>query len=185
MYIAAHNLFLDHYSIKVNANMTTAPATPSRAKAAAPAKAIAKPAEAKPAEVKAVVAKPVEAVAESVAPVLNTYEDAVGFGKDAIEAWVQAGTILSKGFQDIGSTVFGFAQSMVEENVAVSKQLMAAKTLRDVVDLQTTFSRAQFDRLVSEGSHLSDLSVKLVEESFAPIGQKVNSVIDKFVSSAA
>lgn len=175
MYIATHNLFLDHYSIKVDTNMTTAPATTSRAKAAAPAKAVAKQ----------VIAKPVEGVAEGDVSALNSYEDAVGFGKDAIEAWVQAGAILSKGFQDIGSTVFGFAQSLVEENVAVSKQLMAAKTLRDVVDLQTTFSRAQFDRLVSEGSHLSDLSVKLVEESFAPIGQKVNSVIDKFVSTAA
>jgi phasin family protein len=154
--------------------MTTAPATTPRAKAAAPAKTIAKQA--------------VEVSTASIAaPVstLNGYEDVVGFGKEAIEAWVQAGTILSKGFQDIGSTVFGLAKSLVEENVAVSKQFLGVKTLREVVDLHASFSRSQFDRLVSESSHLSDMSVKLVEESFAPIGQKVNAVIDKFVASAA
>ncbi len=170
VYIAPHNSFIDKLYTKVMHDMTTAPATTSRAKAAAPVKAVAKP-----------------VVEETAAPLsaLNAYEDAVGFGKEAIEAWVQAGTILSKGFQDIGSTVFGLAKSLVEENVAVSKQFLGVKTLREVVDLQASFSRSQFDRLVSESSHLSDLSVKLVEESFAPIGQKVNAALDKFVATAA
>ena len=70
------------------------------------------------------------------------------------------------------------------ECVTASKQFLTAKTIREVVDLHTSFSRAQFDRLVSEGSHLSDLSVKLVEQSFAPLGQKVNAVIDKLVKAA-
>ncbi len=125
-----------------------------------------------------------DTVAKAQSAALKSYEDIVGFGKEAVDAWVQAGTIFTRGFHDIGSKVFGIAQGVVEDNVTASKQLLAAKTIRDVVDLQTSFSRTQFDRLVAEGSHLSDLSVKLVEESFAPLGQKVNAVIDKLVKAA-
>jgi len=125
-----------------------------------------------------------ESVAKAQTAALKSYEDMVGFGKDAVDVWVQASTIFSRGFHDIGNTVIGIAQCVVEDNVTASKQFLAAKTIRDVVDLQTSFSRAQFDRLVSEGSHLSDLSVKLVEESLAPLGQKVNAVIDKLVKAA-
>ena len=123
-------------------------------------------------------------VSQAQAAALKSYEDIVSFGKDAVEAWVQAGTVFSRGVQDIGSTVISLAQGVVEENVTASKQFLTAKTIREVVDLHTSFSRAQFDRLVSEGSHLSDLSVKLVEQSFAPLGQKVNAVIDKLVKAA-
>ena len=151
--------------------------------ASAPTKA--KPAAAKVApQAVTVTTDHVESVNQAQNAALKSYEDIVGFSKDAVEAWVQAGTIFSRGFQDISSTVIGIAQGVVEENVTASKQFLAAKTIRDVVDLHSSFSRAQFDRLVSEGSHLSDLSVKLVEESFAPLGQKVNAVIDKLVKAA-
>ena len=126
----------------------------------------------------------IESVNQAQTAALKSYEDIVGFGKDAVEAWVEAGSIFSRGFQDISSKVINIAQGVVEENVTASKQILAAKTIRDVVDLHSSFSRAQFDRLVSEGSHLSDLSVKLVEDSFAPLGQKVNAVIDKLVKAA-
>jgi phasin family protein len=125
-----------------------------------------------------------DTVSKAQTAALKSYEDIVGFGKEAVEAFVEAGNIFTRGFQDIGTKVMGIAQGVVEDNVTASKQLFAAKTIRDVVDLQTSFSRAQFDRLVSEGSHISDLSVKLVEESFAPLGEKVNAVIDKLVKAA-
>ena len=152
------------------------PAAAAEAPAAAPAKAAAK----------AVAAPKVqqEAVEQAQAAALKSYEDIVGFGKETVEALVQAGSIFSRGVQDISTKVIGIAQNVVEQNVSVSKQILAAKTIRDVVDLQTAFSREQFDHLVNEGSHLSDLSVKLVEDSFAPLGQKVNEAIDKLVKAA-
>lgn len=147
------------------------PATDAPAKIAAPAKAKVQPAAA-------------SAAAESPATILKSYENIIAIGKDTVEAWTEAGTILSRGVQDLNTKVLGLAQNLVEQNVSATKQLLTVKTIRDAVDLQTTFSRDQFDRLVSEGSHLSDLSIKLVEETLAPISQKVNAAIDKLVKTA-
>ena len=155
---------------------TAAASAPAAEKAAAPAKAAAKAV--------AVTTDHQESVAQAQNAALKSYEEIVGIGKDAVEAWVEAGTIFSRGVQDLSTKVMGLAQTAVEQNVSVSKQILTAKTIRDVVDLHTNFSRDQFDRMVTEGSHLSDLSIKLVEESLAPLGQKVNAVIDRLVKAA-
>ena len=61
---------------------------------------------------------------------------------------------------------------------------MTVKTIREVVDLHQTLSKEQVDHLLAEGSHLSDLSIKLVEESLAPISQKVNELIGRLSHKA-
>lgn len=112
----------------------------------------------------------------------QAYEEAVSSAKDAV---AQAGTIFSKGLQDIGKLVLGLAQASVEEGVAASQQLLAAKTLRELVDVQSAVAKQQFDRLLGESSRLSDLSVKLVEESFAPLTERVTATVEKMVKRAA
>lgn len=127
----------------------------------------------------------VETAVKAQVAAFQAYEEAVGSAKDAVDAVAQAGTIFSKGLQDIGKLVLGLAQVSVEEGVAASQQLLAAKTLRELVDVQSAVAKQQFDRLLSESSRLSDLSVKLVEESFAPLTERVTATVEKLVKRAA
>ena len=120
-----------------------------------------------------------ESVAQAQTAALKSYEDVVGFSKDALEAWAQSGSVLSRGLQDIGQKFFGLAQAVIEQNINASKQLLTVKTIREVVDLHQSLSKEQVEHLLAEGSHLSDLSIKLVEESLAPISQKVNELIGR------
>ena len=163
--------------------MTTAPSTRAKANPAAATSATAAPAKIA-ASAKAKAQPAAAPAAETPDAALKSYENIIAIGKDTVEAWTEASTILSRGVQDLSTKVIGLAQNLVEQNVSVSKQLLTAKTIRDAVDLHTSFSRDQFDRLISEGSHLSDLSIKLVEEALAPINQKVNAAIDKLVKAA-
>lgn len=126
-----------------------------------------------------------DATAKAHTVALQSYEDAMGATKANVDALVQAGTVLSKGLQDIGKALFGAAQESIEDSVAASKQLMAARTLREVVDVQAALSKQSLDRLMGESARLSDLSVKLVEEAFAPLTERVNATVDKLVKSAA
>lgn len=190
------------------ADTTAKPAvkTPARAAAKAPAKA-------KPAAAAAVVAEApaVESVVAAVAveaptpepvlvavpapapesvlavmpaPALKSYEDAAVVAKDALEAVVASSELLSKGLQDLGNTVYALAQQSLDEGVAASKQMLVAKSLREVIDLHSSLARSQFDRLLDEAPRLSERSVKLLEEALAPISAQVNAVVDQFVHSA-
>jgi phasin family protein len=114
----------------------------------------------------------------------HSYEEAVAFGKDNLEAVIKAGSILSRGLQDLGKTMIGLAQESIEDSVAASRQFIGIKTLKDFIDLQTSIFKARFDRALDDGSRLSDQTVKLAEESFAPIGERVNVAVDKLVKTA-
>jgi len=115
----------------------------------------------------------------------KSYEDAVQATKEAVDALTKSGTILTKGLQDLTKAMFGLAQQTVEDTVAASKQLLAAKTLPELVDAQAALAKTSFDKLFAEGTRLSDLSVKLIEEAAAPLAERVNATVDKLVKRAA
>lgn len=127
----------------------------------------------------------VDAAVKAQAAAFLSYEEAVGSAKDAVDALVKAGTTFNQGLQDIGKLVLGLAQASVEQGVAASQQLLTAKTLHELVDLQSSLAKQQFDRLLNESSRLSELSVKLVEESFSPLTDKVTATVEKLVKRAA
>ncbi|MGE5505498.1 MAG: phasin family protein [Actinomycetota bacterium] len=126
----------------------------------------------------------VEAAVKAQTVAMQSYEDAIALAKDNVDAVVKAGTILTQGLQDLGKSVFGLAQETLEEQVSLSKALFGAKTLRELFDLQSTLVKTNFDKLVSEGTRLSDRSVKLVEEAMAPIHDQVNATVDRMVKAA-
>jgi phasin family protein len=183
--------------------MTTAPTSAkpkaSPAKKAAPAAAAA--AAVAPA-VSAENAAPVEKVAAPqpapAAPVLvetavekaqdqavKSYEDAVAVAQMNVEAFVKSGQVMSAGLQEIGQAVFALARSSMEETVKLSQQLSEAKTVRELTDLQSGLSKAQFDRLVAESSRINDLSLKLVEDAVAPITAQFNANVDRVLKRAS
>ncbi|MEW5726472.1 MAG: phasin family protein [Pseudomonadota bacterium] len=127
----------------------------------------------------------VEAAVKAQNQAVKSYEDAILAAKENLDAMTRSGTILTRGLQDLGKSVLGLTQETIEETVAATKQMMAAKTLRELFDLQANTARSTFDKLMSEGTRLSDLSVKLIEDAFAPINDRVHASVEKLVKSAA
>lgn len=121
-----------------------------------------------------------DAAARAQASALKSYEELSAAAKDALDAVVASSEVLSQGLQNLGNTVYGLAQQSVDDGVALSKQLMAAKTLRELIDLQSAQVKAQLDRLLTEAPRLGDLSVKLVEDAVAPLNARVKAVVEKF-----
>jgi phasin family protein len=97
---------------------------------------------------------------------------------------LQVGTILGRGLQDIGRLMLGLTQDAVEGGVNASTRLMAATSVTEIIDLQSSLARSGFDRLLEDGSRLSGLSVKLTEEALAPIAERVTATVDRFVTAA-
>lgn len=126
----------------------------------------------------------VEAAVKAHNAAFKSYEEAVAFSKENLDAVVKSGSILSKGLQDISKTVIGLTQEAIEENVAATKALFAAKTLKELVDLQSSLAKTSFDKAVAEGTRVSELTVKLIEEAFAPITDRINATVEKLVKGA-
>ena len=119
------------------------------------------------------------------ATAFKTYEDLSKFSKENVEAYVAAGTTVFKGFETISRAWANFAQETFDASAQVAKQLLTAKTLREAVDVQTDFAKTTFDKLVSEGTKVSEISVKVTNEAAEPINARFNATIEKFLKPVA
>ncbi|BAE49925.1 magnetic particle membrane specific GTPase P16 [Paramagnetospirillum magneticum AMB-1] len=127
----------------------------------------------------------VEAAVKAQTAAYKGYEDVLSQAKENVEAFVKAGTILTKGLQDITKAFVGLTQASIEEQVAASKALLGVKSLQEFIDLQTDLTKSGVDKLVTESTLLAEQSVKLVEETLAPINDRVTATVDKLVKAAA
>lgn len=115
---------------------------------------------------------------------IKTAEDFVAFTQGNFEAVVKAGQIWATGVQDLSKTFAASAQAQVEETLATVKALSSVKSLKDAIDLQTTLARASLEKAVTETSKLTDASVKLTEQTLAPLTARVTLAVEKFGRAA-
>ena len=110
--------------------------------------------------------------------------DAVEFNKANVEAIVEAGKIVAKGAQEMGKTNMEFAKKNFEDAQAAVKEMTAVKSPTDFVKLQGKLARKGFDTAVAQGSKNTEAMVKLVNEMFQPISNRIAVTTELFKKAA-
>ena len=113
------------------------------------------------------------------------YDDLALMNKDAMDAVVASGNIMAKGYEAIGKELMAYTQGSIEANVAASKALFGAKNIREVLDLQTQYTRESFDKAMAESAKLSEMSVKVAKEAMEPIQARLNVTVEKMAKPLA
>jgi phasin family protein len=106
-------------------------------------------------------------------------EEAVQFNKANIEAFVESGKIAAKGFETLGQEGVNFARKSFEDTTAALKGYSAVKNPADFFKLYAENSKKAFDTAVAQTSKTSELVVKLANDSFAPISNRVSVISSK------
>jgi hypothetical protein len=57
--------------------------------------------------------------------------------------------------------------------------------VRELIDLQTDFSRSGFDSIVAESAKLTELSMSLANETIEPIQARLNANVEKLMKPLA
>jgi phasin family protein len=126
----------------------------------------------------------VETVVNAGSKAYQGYEDVVSFHRDNVEALIASSGILARGVQDLSKAVAELAHQQFEQSVAASKALFGAKNLREVFALSTDLTQKGFDKLVAEGTKLSELSSKIAEDASAPISGRVTVAVSRLTKAA-
>jgi phasin family protein len=116
--------------------------------------------------------------------VAKTVEDIFAFGQGNLDAFVKSSQIWAAGVQDISKAVAATAQAQLDHTFATVKALAAIKSVKEVVDLQTNLARTSVEKVVAETGKLTDASVKLTEQTWAPIAERVTLAVEKFGRAA-
>jgi phasin family protein len=116
--------------------------------------------------------------------VMKSAEDFVSFGQGNVEAFVKSGQIWAAGVQTLSKSFAATAQAQMDAAVSTMKALAGVKSLKDAVDLQTSLARTSVEVVMAETGKLTDASMKLAEETIAPITARVTLAVEKFGRAA-
>ncbi len=106
------------------------------------------------------------------------------FNKANVDAVVESGKILFAGMQDMGREQVETGKTVVETVTADVKKMASVKSPTELMQMQGELTRRNFDAVVSYGSKRTEALVKLYNEAFAPISNRVSVAAEK-VSKAA
>ena len=121
-----------------------------------------------------------ETVTHTETIMAKTAEDLVSFGQGNVEAFSKAGQIWAAGVQELGKQVAATAQAHVDQTVATFKALTGVKSFKEAVDLQSALARTAVEKAVADTGKLTDASLKLAEQTWAPLTARVTLAVEKF-----
>jgi phasin family protein len=118
---------------------------------------------------------------ERTSKAFKGYGDFTALGQDNMDAVVKSGTVVAKGLEVLSKEMMDFAKASFEDNVAATKAMLGAKNLTDLVNLQTRYTQNNLDHALSEGTKLTELSVRVASEAFEPIKARVDTAVGQMV----
>jgi phasin family protein len=111
---------------------------------------------------------------------MKSTEDLVAFGQANLEAFVKSSQIWSAGVQELTKQMATSAKASFEESVSTFKAISTAKSVKEAMDLQSTFAKAALEKAMAESNKLTDASIKLTEQTLAPITARVTVAVETF-----
>lgn len=106
--------------------------------------------------------------------------DLGAFSKDNVEALVASVTTASKGAEKINTHVADYTKKAVEDSVAAAKKFAGAKSVQDVIELQSAFAKSSLDAYVGELNTLADLYTTSMKDAMKPLNDRVNAAVELF-----
>jgi phasin family protein len=122
---------------------------------------------------------------EAVRKSTEAAEEFADVAKANVEAFVAAGRIAATGAKSLGQDIVARGREGVEQASEAVKTLAEAKSPTEFFQLQSEIARTSFDRMVSEGSRLTESLVKLTGEAIQPLSNRASQNIERIKNAVA
>ena len=100
--------------------------------------------------------------------------------KKNLEAVVASATASAKGAEALGAQAMAFSKANFDTQVSAAKSLAGAKSVQEVVELQTSFAKTALETYMAEFAKMSDTVSASVKESMKPLNERVTATVEKF-----
>ncbi len=119
-----------------------------------------------------------EALKEGFEKTLKSVTEASNFQKETIDALIASATVAGKGFETANANAVTYAKSAAEDGVAVGKKLASAKSVREVFEIQSEYTKSAMDNYLAEINKTSDLFSDLFKNSVKPLNDRVAAAME-------
>jgi phasin family protein len=121
-----------------------------------------------------------EHLKEHMGKAIKKAEEVATFSQGTFDALLKSGQIWTAGVQDLSKQIAATAQSQMEDTMSTFKALSGLRSLKEVMDLQTSFARSAVEKAMSETGRLTDASFRLAEQTMAPLTARVSVAVETF-----
>ena len=101
-------------------------------------------------------------------------------GKKNLEAVVASATAAQKGVEALSAQTVAYGKKSWEDGVAAAQSLAAARSVQELVELQTSWAKSAAETYLSEITKMTDVFTASVKDSFKPINERVTASVEKF-----
>ncbi len=119
-------------------------------------------------------------VKEGMQRVMKTAEQMTSFSQGNMEALMKSHQILATGFTDLSRLFAASAKASLDETMSTFKAMASVKSVKEAFELQSGFAKASMEKAMAESGKLTEQSMKLAEQAFAPISARVNAAVETF-----
>ncbi len=121
-----------------------------------------------------------QAFKDGVEKSLTAINEANAQGKRNMEAVAASVTAAAKGAETLGAQVMAYSKKSFEDQVAQAKALATAKSIQEVVELQTSFAKTAMESYIAEMNRASEVVSTTVKDSLRPLNERATSMVEQF-----
>lgn len=101
-------------------------------------------------------------------------------GKQNLEAVVASAAAAQKGAEALSQQALAYGKKSWEDGVAAAQSLTQARSVQELVELQTNYAKSAVEAYLSEATKAADVFTASVKDSFKPINERVTATVEKF-----
>jgi len=116
---------------------------------------------------------------DGVEKTLAALNEANAASKKNLEAVVASVTAATKGAEALGAQAMAFSKAGFESQVAAAKSLSSAKSVQEVVELQTAFAKTALETYMAEMGKMSEVVSASVKDSMKPLNERVTAMVER------
>ena len=99
--------------------------------------------------------------------------------KKNLEAVIASVTASTKGAEALGAQAMAYSKKAVEDHVTAAKTLSGAKSVQEVIELQTTYAKSALDAYIAEVSKMSDIVSSSMKDAVKPLNERVTAAVER------
>ena len=123
-----------------------------------------------------------QAFKDGVEKTLASLNEVNALSKGNVEAVVESLTAATKGAETVGAQALAFSKKNWEEAVTAAKTLSGAKSVQEVIELQSKYAKSSMEAYVAEMNLLTETMSASFKDTFKPINARITASVEKFQS---
>ena len=98
----------------------------------------------------------------------KSFDEIQKFGKESVDASMNAFSTLSKGVQAIAVESVDYSKKAFEDGTAAIEKLFGAKSIEKAIEIQQNYAKSAYEGFVAQATKIGELYVDLAKETYKP-----------------